>query len=100
MQTSEEAKTQIIEVKQGLDRSAWDRIVSAAGAVVAVVFITVGAFAVYGGNFGRANVQDRLAPQKIAFPPAEAMSPEELAAVGAYAGPRRSPATSAGTCRA
>ena len=69
-----------------MDRKSWDQIVSGAGAVVAVVLIVLGAMAVYGGNFGRQNVRDRLEPQNIAFPPAEFMSEEEKAEVGQYAG--------------
>jgi hypothetical protein len=69
-----------------MDRKNWDRIVSGAGAVVAAVLIVLGAMAIYGGNFGRDNVRDRLEPQNIVFPPAEAMSPEEKAEVGEYAG--------------
>ena len=69
-----------------MDRSSWDRIVSAAGAVVAAVLIVLGTMAIYGGDFGRDNVRDRLVPQHIAFPPADAMTPEERAAVGEFAG--------------
>jgi hypothetical protein len=69
-----------------MDRTAWDRLVSSAGAVVAVVLIVLGAMAIYGGSFGQANVRDRLEPQKVTFPPAEAMSAEETAEVGAFAG--------------
>ena len=43
-----------------MDRSNWDKIVSGAGAVVAVVLIALGAMAIYGGNFGQQNVRDRL----------------------------------------
>jgi hypothetical protein len=69
-----------------MDRSSWDKIVSGAGAVVAVVLIALGAMAVYGGNFGQQNVRDRLEPQNISFPPADAMSPEEKADIGEFAG--------------
>lgn len=69
-----------------MERSSWDRIVSGAGAVVAVVLIVLGAAAIYGGWFGRDNVRDRLEPQNIAFPPAAAMTPEERAEVGDFAG--------------
>ena len=69
-----------------MDRSSWDRIVSAAGAVVAAVLIVLGTMAIYGGDFGRDNVRDRLVPQHIAFPPADAMTPEERASVGEFAG--------------
>ena len=69
-----------------MDRSSWDKIASGAGAVVAVVLIMLGAMAIYGGNFGRQNVRDRLQPQNISFPPADAMTPQEVAEVGAFAG--------------
>jgi hypothetical protein len=69
-----------------MERSSWDRIVSGAGAVVAVVLIVLGAAAIYGGWFGRDNVRDRLEPQNITFPPAQAMTAEERAEVGEYAG--------------
>jgi hypothetical protein len=69
-----------------MDRSSWDRIVSGAGGVVAVVLIVLGAAAIYGGWFGRDNVRDRLEPQNITFPPAAAMSPEERAELGEFAG--------------
>jgi hypothetical protein len=69
-----------------MERSTWDKIVSGAGAVIAVVLIVLGAVAIYGGMFARDNVRDRLEPQNIAFPPAEAMSPEEKAELGDYAG--------------
>jgi hypothetical protein len=69
-----------------MDRRAWDRIVSSAGAVLAVILLVLGGAAIYGGNFGQDNVRDRLAPQNISFPPAEAMTPQELALVGDFAG--------------
>ena len=69
-----------------MNRSSWDNIVSGAGAVIAVVLIALGAMAIYGGNFGQQNVRDRLEPQNIVFPPAEAMSPEEKTEVGEFAG--------------
>ena len=69
-----------------MDRSNWDKIVSGAGAVIAVVLIALGAMAIYGGNFGQANVRDRLVPQHISFPPAEAMTPQEKAEIGTFAG--------------
>lgn len=69
-----------------MDRKAWDRLVSTSALVVAIVLIVVGAAAIYGGNFGRDNVTDRLAPEHVQFPPAEAMTPEELAEVGDFAG--------------
>ena len=69
-----------------MERKSWDQLVSGAGVVLAVVLIVVGALAVFGGNFGQANVRDRLEPQKVQFPPAEAMTPEETAEVGEFAG--------------
>jgi hypothetical protein len=69
-----------------MNRSTWDKIVSGAGAVVAVVLIVLGSMAIYGGIFARDNVRDRLEPQNIVFPPAEAMSPEEKAELGEFAG--------------
>lgn len=69
-----------------MDRKAWDKIISGSGAIVAAVIVLLGAAAIYGGMFGRDNVRDRLEPQKVAFPPAEAMSEEETAEVGDFAG--------------
>jgi hypothetical protein len=69
-----------------MERSNWDRIVSGAGAIVAVVLIVVGALAIYGGRFGQDNVRDRLTPEKIVFPPLDAMSPDEQTEVGDFAG--------------
>jgi len=69
-----------------MNRKTWDRIVSASAAVIAVAMIVLGAFAIYGGNFGRENVQTRLEPQHIQFPPLSAMTPEEKTSVGAFAG--------------
>ena len=64
----------------------WDKIVSGGAAVLAIALIVIGAAAVYGGNFGRQNVQDRLAPEKVVFPPLEAMTPAEQATLGEFAG--------------
>jgi hypothetical protein len=74
------------QVDGSIGRQAWDRIVSSAGLVVAVILVVLGGAAIYGGNFGRDNVSDRLAPQNIIFPPADAMTPAELAEVGDFAG--------------
>jgi hypothetical protein len=46
----------------------------------------LGAAAIFGGTFGQDNVRDRLEPQAITFPPAAAMTPEEKAEVGDFAG--------------
>lgn len=63
-------------------------IISAAASVVAVVLVVVGILAIVGGNFAQSNVRDRLEPQKITFPPLAAMSAEEKADVGDFAGQR------------
>jgi hypothetical protein len=69
-----------------MNRTMWDKIVSGAGVVVAIALIMLGAAAMYGGNFGRSNVQDRLQPEKVVFPPLAAMTPDEKIQVGSFAG--------------
>ena len=69
-----------------MDRTTWDKIVSASAAVIAVAMIVLGGFAIYGGNFGRDNVRSRLEPEKVSFAPLDAMSPEEQQTLSAYAG--------------
>ncbi len=72
--------------QERMGRQAWDRIISSAGVVLAAILLVLGAAAIYGGNFGQDNVRDRLAPQNITFPPADAMTPAEFALVGDFAG--------------
>ena len=55
-------------VARRMDRSLIDRLVSWAGAVVAVALLALGGAAIYGGNFALDNVRDRLEPQNITFP--------------------------------
>jgi hypothetical protein len=69
-----------------MDRTTWDKLVSGAGAVIAIALIVVGASAVYGGNFGRDNVRSRLQPEKVTFPPFAVMTPAEQQSVGSFAG--------------
>jgi hypothetical protein len=69
-----------------MNRKMWDQLVSTAALVMAVALIVLGGLAIYGGNFGRQNVTDRLAPEKVSFPPLSAMSAEEKVAVGDFAG--------------
>jgi hypothetical protein len=69
-----------------MNRRAWDRLVSTAGIVLAIALIVLGGLAIYGGNFGRQSVRDRLTPQKVQFPPYTAMTPAEQQEVGAFAG--------------
>lgn len=68
-----------------MNRSTWDRIISTAGAVIAVVLIVLGAAAIYGGSFGQDNVRSRLEPEKVEFPPYHQMTPEEQQLVGDHA---------------
>ena len=79
-------KSKEAAVATRMDRSLVDRLVSWAGAVVAVVLVALGAAAIYGGSFALDNVRDRLEPQKISFSPAAEMTPEEKAEVGSFAG--------------
>jgi hypothetical protein len=69
-----------------MDRKSWDRLVSWTGLIVAVVLIVVGAMAIYGGRFGQQNVTDRLTPEQVYFPAYDAMTDEEKAEVGEFAG--------------
>jgi hypothetical protein len=69
-----------------MNRKIWDQLISTAGVVIAVALVVLGGLAVYGGNFGRDNVKDRLAPELVQFPPYDAMTPQEQAEVGQYAG--------------
>ena len=57
-----------------VSRRTIDLMISWSGAIVALALIALGAAAVYGGSFALDNVRDRLEPQNISFPPAEAMS--------------------------
>ena len=68
------------------DRRFIDLMISWAGAVMALLLIALGAAAIFGGSFALSNVKDRLAPQNITFPPAEAMSPQEKVELGTFAG--------------
>jgi hypothetical protein len=79
-------KSKEAAVATRMDRSLVDRLVSWAGAVVALVLVALGAAAIYGGSFALDNVRDRLEPQKISFSPAAEMTPEEKAEVGSFAG--------------
>ncbi len=69
-----------------MNRKVWDQLVSGAALVIAIVLIVVGGASVYGGNFGRQSVSDRLTPERVAFPPYSAMTATEQTEVGAFAG--------------
>lgn len=73
-------------VAHSMDRSLIDRLISWAGAVVALALVALGAAAIFGGSFALDNVRDRLEPQNISFGAASEMSPEEKAEVGEFAG--------------
>lgn len=69
-----------------MGRALVDRLISWTGAVMAIALIGLGAAAIYGGSFALDNVRDRLEPENISFPPAAAMTAEETAEVGTFAG--------------
>ncbi|MEA2453223.1 MAG: hypothetical protein QOG04_1933 [Actinomycetota bacterium] len=70
-----------------IDRRLMDRLISWTGALMALAMVALGAAAIYGGSFAVSNVRDRLAPQNITFPPAEAMSDfDKTEGLTAYAG--------------
>lgn len=69
-----------------LSRRTWDTLISGAGAVVGTVLLVLGALALIGGIFAHSNVRDRLSPENITFPPAAAMTTQEVAEVGQFAG--------------
>ena len=57
----------------------WDRLMSSAGSVIAVVLLAMGAMAIFGGSFGRDDARDRLTPEKVFLAPLPAMSAQEQA---------------------
>jgi hypothetical protein len=57
-------------------RRTIDTILTAGGALVAVVLFAAGALLTWGSNFAEDYVQDELTAQKIAFPPAAALEEE------------------------
>jgi hypothetical protein len=73
-------------VARKMDRTLVDRLISWTGAVMAVALLALGGAAIYGGGFALDNVKDRLAPENITFPPISAMTPQEKAEVGTFAG--------------
>lgn len=79
-------RTKEASVAKAMDRGLIDRLISWAGAVVALTLVALGAAAIFGGSFALDNVRDRLEPQNISFGPAAEMTPEEKAEVGGFAG--------------
>lgn len=79
-------KAKEAKMAHSLDRSLIDRLVSWSGVVVATAMVALGAAAIFGGSFALNNVRDRLQPEHISFPPAAAMTAEEKAEVGDFAG--------------
>lgn len=69
-------------------RRTFDRLLSTAGLLTAIFLVVAGILILWGAGFAQQNVTDRLEPQKIFFPPAEALSDEEKGIDGvlAYAG--------------
>jgi hypothetical protein len=86
MKTTRGSKVNEQSMANSMDRSLIDRLISWAGAVVAIALVALGAAAIYGGSFALDNVRDRLEPQNITFPPTDAMSPEERGELGEFAG--------------
>jgi hypothetical protein len=92
-QTFEAAKAMAAQENRGavatrMERSLVDRLISWTGIVMAVALLALGGAAIFGGSFALSNVRDRLVPQNISFPPASAMTSQEKAEVGAFAGQR------------
>ena len=70
-----------------VSRRTIDLMISWSGAIVALALVALGAAAIFGGSFALDNVRDRLEPQNITFPPAEAMSDYDKAeGLTAFAG--------------
>jgi hypothetical protein len=57
-------------------RRTIDKVLTASGAVVAVVFVVAGALLTWGASFAADYVDDELSSQNIAFPPAAALEEE------------------------
>jgi hypothetical protein len=71
-----------------MSRKTIDVLASAAGLVTTVVLIVAGVYFMQRYNFADNNVRDQLRAQKIFFPPASALEPEERQQPGVrkYAG--------------
>jgi hypothetical protein len=80
------ARQATVAHSHSMDRSLMDRLISWAGAVLAIALIALGGAAIFGGSFALDNVRDRLEPQKISFPPAAEMTAEEKAEIGSFSG--------------
>jgi hypothetical protein len=59
-------------------RRTFDLLTSSAGAVVAVALLLMGVLALVGASFAESNVTDRLKPEKISFPSADALKQEGI----------------------
>lgn len=86
IETTRRFQVQEASVARSMDRSLIDRLISWAGAVVALALVALGAAAIFGGSFALDNVRDRLEPQNISFGAASEMTPEERAEIGEFAG--------------
>ena len=67
-------------------RRTIDTVLTAAGAVFAVVLFAAGGLLTWGSNFSEDYVYDELSSQNIAFPPAEALEEEGRTDLLKYAG--------------
>lgn len=70
-------------------RRVFDVLVSVGGAMIVVVLLAAGAFAMWGYSFAKSNVHDQLAEQEIFFPPlgnAALASPQIGPYLNKYAG--------------
>lgn len=67
-------------------RRTIDTVLTAAGAVFAVVLFAAGGLLTWGANFSEDYVYDELSSQNIAFPPAEALEEEGRTDLLKYAG--------------
>ena len=59
-------------------RSAFDKLISWTGIVVAAVLLVAGGLLVWASSFASANVHDQLASQQITMPAAEALTTPEM----------------------
>jgi hypothetical protein len=69
-----------------LRRRTIDTVLTAGGAVFAVVLLAAGGLLTWGANFSEDYVRDELSSQNIAFPPAEALEEEGRTDLMKYAG--------------
>jgi hypothetical protein len=71
-----------------MERRALDRLLSAAGAVMAVILLIGGILALVGQSFANSQVQSQLVQEKVFFPPkgSAGLDPKEFPGLQQYAG--------------